>query len=184
MRPSGQREKQRRNLPCRASPVECCLEHRESLSGPCQNFSGGRHLWFGPMRSPPRRRMVQPQIKWNSDRSTTFACDFPPADFLSSDPRGGNPGATWERDRKWLKTGRLRQEEKDEAQGRSCGESNEWNGCQHVDRVSFRMGSTSRESEYEFGGEASTPRGFRRTQNVPPVKKVTNSGLRSRRNCI
>src|SRR6267143_1937724 len=99
MRPSGRREKQRRNLPCRASPAECCQERRESLSRPCHNFSIGRRLWFGPMRWPPRRRLAQPQIKWSSDRSKTFACDFPPVDFLSSDLRGGNPDATLERDR-------------------------------------------------------------------------------------
>jgi len=38
-----------------------------------------------------------------------------------------------------LKTGGLRQEEREEAQGLSCEESNERNGCQHVDRASFRM---------------------------------------------
>src|SRR5882724_3385271 len=107
MRPLRRKERQRRNLPCRASSAECCLERREPLSGPFHNFSIGRHLWFGPLRSPPRRRLVQPQIRWSSDRSTTFACDFPPVDFLSSDPRGGNPDATWQRDRKWLKTGAL-----------------------------------------------------------------------------
>src|SRR6267378_3266672 len=76
MRPSGRREKQRRNLPCRASPAECCQERRESLSRPCHNFSIGRHLWFGPMRLPPQQRVVQPQRECSSDRPTTFAFDF------------------------------------------------------------------------------------------------------------
>src|SRR5216683_8277706 len=101
MRLLGRTERQRRNLPCRASPVECCRERRESLSGPCHNFSIGRHLWFGPMRSPPRRRVVQPQIECSSDRSTTFACDFPREVFLASGPRRCSLDATVKSEREF-----------------------------------------------------------------------------------
>src|SRR6267143_6389021 len=112
MRPLGRKEKQRRNLPCRATPAECCPERRESLSKPNHNFSIGRRLWFGPMRWPPRRRLVQPQIKCCSDRSITFACDFPLVGFFLH-PREGNPDATWEHERKWFKTGCLLHEGRD-----------------------------------------------------------------------
>src|ERR1700687_4796428 len=94
MRLLGRRERQRRNLPCRASPAECCQERRESLSRPFHNFSIGRHLWFGPMHSPPQRRVVQPQIECSSDRSTTFSCDFPQVVFLASDTRRCSRDAT------------------------------------------------------------------------------------------
>src|SRR6266849_9033843 len=94
MRPSGQKEKQRRNLPYRASPVECCRERRESLSRPCQNFSIGRHLWFGPMRPPPRRGVVGQLIEHCSNRATTFACYFLPVVLLATDPRRCTPVAT------------------------------------------------------------------------------------------
>src|SRR5258708_39191178 len=101
MRLLGRRERQRRNLPCRASPAERCQERRESLSRPCHNFSIGRPLWFGPMRSPPPRGTVKQLIECCSDRATTFACDFPPVDFLASESRHGNPNATLEPDRKF-----------------------------------------------------------------------------------
>src|SRR6266850_1654949 len=86
MRLSGRTERQRRNLPCRASPAECCQERRESLSGPFHNFSIGRHLWFGPMRSRPQQRVVQTQTECSLNRSVTFACDFPRVVFLASGP--------------------------------------------------------------------------------------------------
>src|SRR6266481_5108424 len=79
MRLLGRTERQRRNLPCRASPAECCQERREFLSRPFHNFSIGRHLWFGPLRSRPPRREVQPQTEYRSDRSETFAYEFPRA---------------------------------------------------------------------------------------------------------
>src|SRR6267378_8105528 len=101
MRPLGRRERQRRNLPCRASPAECCQERREFLSRPCRNFSIGRHLWSAPMRSPPRRGMVEQPIECWSDKATTFACDFPPLVFLSFNPRRGNPDAILKHDRKF-----------------------------------------------------------------------------------
>src|SRR5207237_9978704 len=74
MQLSRRRERQRRNLPCPASPAECRQGRRESLLRPCHNFSIGRHLWFGPMRSPPQQRMVELLIECCSDRATTFAC--------------------------------------------------------------------------------------------------------------
>src|SRR6266849_305187 len=83
----GRTERKRRNLPCRASPAECCQERREFPSGPCHNFSIGRHLLFCPMRSPPQRKGVQSQIECSSTRSTTFAYDFPRIVFLASDTK-------------------------------------------------------------------------------------------------
>src|SRR5260370_209967 len=59
MRLLGRKERQRRNPPCQASPAECCQERREFPSGPCHNFSIGRHLWFGPIHSPPQRARGQ-----------------------------------------------------------------------------------------------------------------------------
>src|SRR5258708_4194045 len=86
MRLLGRTERQRRNLPCRASPAECHQERRESPSKPFHNFSIGRHLWFGPMRSPPQRGMAGQPIECCSGSSTTLACDIPPAVLLASDP--------------------------------------------------------------------------------------------------
>src|SRR5260370_32931281 len=94
MRLLGRRERQRRNLPCRASPAECCQERRESPLRPCHNFSIGRHLWFGPMRLPPQREVAGQPIECCSDRSTTFACDSPPVVFLASYPGRCSPNAT------------------------------------------------------------------------------------------
>src|SRR5229473_7177358 len=94
MRLLGRRERQRRNLPCRASPAECCQERRESLSRPFHNFSIGRHLWFGPLRSTPQRRMAGQPIGCWPYSSINFAFDIPPAVVLDSDPRGCSLDAT------------------------------------------------------------------------------------------
>src|SRR6267143_1599618 len=94
MRLLGRTERQRRNLPCRASPEGCCQERREFPSGPCHNFSIGRHLWFGPMHSPPQRRGVQSPIECSSSTSTIFAYDFPRIVLLASDPRRCSLDAT------------------------------------------------------------------------------------------
>src|SRR5260370_36136908 len=87
MRLLGRKERQRRNLPCQASPAECCQGRRESLSGPSHSFSIGRHLWFGLLRSPPQRRGVQSPIECSSSTSTIFAYDFPRIVLLASDTR-------------------------------------------------------------------------------------------------
>src|ERR1700716_225875 len=84
MQPLGRRERQRRNLPCRVIPVECCQERRESLSIPCHYLSICRQLWFGPMRSPPQQRVAQRPIEYCSDKPATFACYFPPIRLLKS----------------------------------------------------------------------------------------------------
>src|SRR5438105_1894009 len=81
MRPSGRRERQRRNLPCRASPAECCRVHRESLLKPCQNFSIDRHPWFGPMRLPSQREVAEQPTECCSNGTSSFACDPPPVRF-------------------------------------------------------------------------------------------------------
>src|SRR5713226_5068071 len=94
MRPLRRRERQRRNLPCRASSAECCRERRESLSRPFHNFSIGRHLSFGPTRSPHQRGAVGQPVECCSDRATTFACHFLLAVFLATDPRRCTPVAT------------------------------------------------------------------------------------------
>src|ERR1700682_3340485 len=83
MRLSGRRERQRRNLPCRVIPAECCQERRESLSIPCHYLSICRQLWFGPMRSSPQQGVVQRPIEYCSDKSATFACYFPPIVFVN-----------------------------------------------------------------------------------------------------
>src|ERR1700674_2797917 len=101
MRPLGRRERQRHNQLCRADPAECHQERRESLSRPFHNFSIGRHLWFGPMRSPLQRRVVQLQIECSSDRSETFACDFPQVVFLASDTRRCSRDATLKSEREF-----------------------------------------------------------------------------------
>src|SRR6266853_503182 len=97
MRLLGRTERQRRNPPCRASPAECCQERREFLSRPFHNFSIGRHLWFGPLRSRPPRREVQPQTEYRSDRSETFAYESL-EQFLASDSRRCSPDATVKRE--------------------------------------------------------------------------------------
>src|SRR6266849_6149897 len=94
MRLLGRTERQRRNLPCRASSAECCQGPRESLSGLRRNFSIGRHLWFGPRRSPPQRGVAGQPIECCSDWSITFACDSPPVVFLASYPGRCSPHAT------------------------------------------------------------------------------------------
>src|SRR2546426_12174667 len=101
MQLSRRRERQRRNLPCPASPAECRQGHRESLLRPCHNFSIGRHLWFGPMRSPPQQRVVQTQIECSSSRSATFACDFPRVVFLASGPTRCSLDATVKSEREF-----------------------------------------------------------------------------------
>src|SRR5260370_35200714 len=92
MRLLGRRERQRRNLPCRASPAECCQERRESPLRPFHSFSIGRHLWFGPMRLPPQRGGAGQPIECCSGRVKTFPLGFPPATFLSPTSTQGVPG--------------------------------------------------------------------------------------------
>src|SRR5580700_7242311 len=94
MRLLGRRGRQRHNQLCRASPAECHQERRESPARPFHNFSIGRHLWFGPLRSPPQQKAVLQQIECRSDRSKIFACDFPPVVVIASDPRQCSPAAT------------------------------------------------------------------------------------------
>src|SRR5713226_8560707 len=94
MQPLGRTERQRRNLPCRASPAECCQERRESPSRPFHNFSIGRHLWFGPMRWLRQRRVVEQPVECYSNRATTFARDFPPVFCLASEPKRCSRDAT------------------------------------------------------------------------------------------
>src|SRR6266851_1515084 len=84
MRLLGRRERQRRNLPCRVTPAECCQERRESLSIPCRYLSICRQLWFGPMRSPAQQRVVQRPIEYCSDKSATFACYCSPVSCVKS----------------------------------------------------------------------------------------------------
>src|SRR5216684_9202607 len=100
MQPLGRMERQRRNRPCRASPGECCQERREFPSRPFHNFLAGRHLWFGPLRSPLQRGAVQLQIECSSDWSTIFACDAPSSSFafLASDSRRCSRDATVKRE--------------------------------------------------------------------------------------
>src|SRR5882762_8401852 len=94
MQLSGRTERQRRNPPCRANPAECCQEHRESLSGPRRSFSIARHLWLGPMPSPPQQRVVQTQTECSLNRSVTFACATPREVLLASGPRRCSLDAT------------------------------------------------------------------------------------------
>src|SRR5260370_40674427 len=102
MRPLGGRERQPRKPPCRASRAECCQERRESLSGPCHNFSIGRHLWFGPMRSPPQRGMAGQPIECCSGNSKTFACDYlGSSSYFRSCPVRCSPDATVKRKREF-----------------------------------------------------------------------------------
>src|SRR5229473_6579512 len=101
MRLLGRTERQRRNLPCRADPAECCQERREFLSGPSHSFSIDRHLCSCPMRSPPQRGMAGQPIKCCSGSSTTFACDIPPAVLLTSDPGGCSLHATLKSEREF-----------------------------------------------------------------------------------
>src|SRR6266849_3220071 len=101
MRLLGRTERQRRNLPCRASSAECYQGRREPLSKPFHNFSIGRHLWFGPMRLPPQREVAGQPIECCSDRSTTFACDSPPVVFLASYPGRCSPHATVKSEREF-----------------------------------------------------------------------------------
>src|SRR5260370_29900096 len=54
------------------------------------------------MRSPPRRGMVQRQTECSSDRSKTFACDFPQGVFLASDTRQCSRDATVKSEREFL----------------------------------------------------------------------------------
>src|ERR1700688_4685198 len=111
MRPLGPKEIQRHNLPCRASPAECHPERREFLSRPFHNFLAGRHLWFGPLRSPRQHTVVQPPIGCCSENSKTFACDMPPAVLLASDLEDAARMPLCrlkENFRKWLKTGAFR----------------------------------------------------------------------------
>src|SRR5580693_9393164 len=106
MRPLGRRERQRRNLPCRASPAGCCQERRESPSRPCHNFLAGRHPWLGPLHSR-LQRVVIGQIECCLGKSATFACDFPPIGFLDSESGNAARMPEWSVSRnlrKWFKT--------------------------------------------------------------------------------